>query len=286
MKIAMALVVLAVFAGAIAWVVISLRKFQARKAFEREREASFMAEILKAKAAGTVAAPANPAAASAASATGNAPRSPTVAGAAAAAPAADAPAAGAPAAGAVPPPGAIAPASAAGPAAAAVAATAGSAAGGAVAVDPASAAAAGAAPSSPAPAAKPADPLAAVAEAIKAALAAGRGADAAKAFLGIVAQRTQLTLDPPSWEGLGRALLAQGAFLESAWALHAGAVIAGDLVAAQKRLVEVAARAGDAGQPQNALKLYATLLAKYPQSQYADFVRANMKQEERKLAKG
>jgi outer membrane protein assembly factor BamD (BamD/ComL family) len=50
--------------------------------------------------------------------------------------------------------------------------------------------------------------------------------------------------------------------------------------------VEVAARAGDAGQPQNALKLYATLLAKYPQSQYADFVRANMKQEERKLPKG
>ena len=88
------------------------------------------------------------------------------------------------------------------------------------------------------------------------------------------------------WEGLGRALLAQGAFLESAWALHAGAVIAGDLAGAQKRLVEVAARAGDAGQPQNALKLYATLLAKYPQSQYADFVRANMKQEERKLTKG
>ena len=103
--------------------------------------------------------------------------------------------------------------------------------------------------------------------------------------LGIVAQRTQLTLEPAAWEGLGRALLAQGAFLESAWALHAGAVIAGDLVGAQKRLVEVAARAGDAGQPQNALKLYATLLAKYPQSQYADFVRANMKQEERKLGK-
>ena len=137
-----------------------------------------------------------------------------------------------------------------------------------------------------APANKTTDPLAAVAESIKAALAAGRSAEAAKAFLGIVAQRTQLNLEPPVWEGLGRALLAQGAFLESAWALHAGAVLAGDLVGAQKRLVEVATRAGDAGQPQHALKLYATLLAKYPQSQYADFVRANMKQEERKLAKG
>ena len=82
-----------------------------------------------------------------------------------------------------------------------------------------------------------------------------------------------------------RALLAQGAFMEAAWALHAGAALAGDLVAAQKRLVEVAARAGDAGQPHNALKLYATLLAKYPQSQYADFVRTNMKVEEKKIAK-
>jgi hypothetical protein len=139
-----------------------------------------------------------------------------------------------------------------------------------------------AAPPSPAPA----DPLAAVAESIRTSLAAGRGVDAAKAFLGVVAQRTQLTLEPPVWEGLGRALLAQAAYLEAAWALHAGAVLANDLVGAQKRLVEVAVRAGDAGQPQNALKLYATLLAKYPQSQYADFVRANMKQEERKLAKG
>ena len=85
---------------------------------------------------------------------------------------------------------------------------------------------------------------------------------------------------------LGRALLAQGAFLEAAWALHAGAALAGDLPGAQKRLVEVAVRAGDAGQAQHALKLYATLLDKYPQSQYADFVRANMKEQEKKLAKG
>jgi len=136
------------------------------------------------------------------------------------------------------------------------------------------------------PQAPPADPLTAVAESIRAALTAGRGADAAKAFLAVVDQRTKLTLEPPVWEGLGRALLAQGAYLEAAWTLHAGAAFGGDLVAAQKRLVEVAARAGDAGQPHNALKLYATLLAKYPQSQYADFVRANMKAEEKKLAKG
>ncbi len=194
----MALLVLAIAAGGAAWVSIALRKFKARKAFELEREASFVAKMLKNK-----------------------------------------------------------PVPAASPAAAAAAA-----------------------PKSP-----PADPLAAAAESIRSALTAGRGAEAAKAFLAVVNQRTKLALEPPVWEGLGRALLAQGSYMEAAWALHAGAALAGDLAGAQKRLVEAAARAGDAGQPHNALKLYATLLAKYPQSQYADFVRANMKAEERKLPK-
>ncbi len=197
MKIVMGLVVLLVAAGGVAWIFIALRKFKARKAFEQEREASFVAEMLKNKPASTAAA--TPAAA---------------------------------------------------------------------------------------PKAPPADPLVAAAESIRTALAAGRGADAAKKFLAVVDKRTKLTLEPPIWEGLGRALLAQGSYMEAAWALHAGAALSGDLVGAQKRLVEVAARAGDAGQPQNALKLYATLLAKYPRSQYADFVRANMNTEEKKLPKG
>jgi predicted Zn-dependent protease len=205
MKIVMALIVLAIAAGGAAWIFIALRKYRERKAFEQEREASFVAEMLKNKPAPSA---------------GPAP---------------------APPAGPVPAAAAKAP---------------------------------------------PADPLAAAAESIRAALTAGRGADAAKAFLAVVDQRTKLTLEPPIWESLGRALLTQGAYLEAAWTLHAGAALAGDLVGAQKRLVEVAARAGDAGQPQHALKLYATLLAKYPQSQYADFVRANMKAEEKKLAKG
>ena len=192
----MGLIVLGIAAGGAAWIFIALRKFKARKAFEQEREANFVAELLKNKPV--------PAAA---------PKAP--------------------------------------------------------AADPAD----------------PADPMAAAAESIRAALSAERGADAAKAFLAVVDQRTKLTLEPPIWEGLGRALLAQSAYMEAAWALHAGAALAGDLVSAQKRLVEVAARAGDAGQPQFALKLYATLLAKYPQSQYSDFVRASMKIEEKKLSK-
>ena len=185
--------------GAVVWGIIIVRKFNARKAFEHEREARFVAEMLRAKAQAVK------------------------------------PAAAAPAALAAP--------------------------------------------------ATPADPIAAAGEAIRAALAAGRGADAAKAFLAVVAERTKLTLEPAAWEGLGRALLAQGTYMEAAWALHAGAALAGDAVGAQKRLVEVAVRAGDAGQAQNALKLYATLLAKYPQSQYADFVRANMKEQEKKVPK-
>ena len=237
MKIAMALAVLAVFAGGVAWIVIALRKFKERKAFEREREANFVAQILKAKAAPAAAMGAAPAAVPAPSVAARS--APAVA--TRLAPAAD------PAARPSPSPAPTAAAS----------------------MKPATA-----------------DPLAAAAESIKGSLAAGRSADAAKSFLAVVAQRTQLTLEPPVWEGLGRALLAQGAYLEAAWAMHAGAVLANDLVGAQKRLVEAAARAGDAGQPQNALKLYATLLAKYPQTQYAEFVRANMKQEERKLPKG
>jgi hypothetical protein len=193
------LAALAGLVGVVAWVAIVVRKFKARKAFEREREAQFVAEMLRAKPA--AAAPAAPAA-----------------------PVATAPAASA-------------------------------------------------------------DPMVAAGEAIRAALAAGRGADAAKAFLAVVAERTKLTLEPAAWEGLGRALLAQGTYLEAAWALHAGAALAGDAAGAQKRLVEVAVRAGDAGQAPNALKLYATLLAKYPQSQYADFVRANMKEQEKKVPK-
>ncbi|HEU4645455.1 MAG TPA: hypothetical protein VFS80_07810 [Burkholderiales bacterium] len=197
---------LAVVAGAVAWIVIVVRKYRAAGLVEREREAQFVAEMLRAKP--------QPA------------RAPAPAPAAVAAPAAAAPTAAA-----------------------------------------------------------PTDPLSAAAASIRSALAAGRGADAAKAFLAVLAERTSLTLEPAAWEGVGRALLAQGAYLEAAWALHAGAALAGDATGAQKRLVEVAVRAGDAGQAQHALKLYATLLDKYPHSQYADFVRANMKEQEKKLPK-
>lgn len=117
-------------------------------------------------------------------------------------------------------------------------------------------------------------------------LEGGQSAMAAALFGEIVAERAALRLAQEHWEPLGRALLGQGALMEAAWALHAGAVFGKDPVGAQKRLVEVAGKAADAGKPKVALKLYATLLEKYPDSQYADFVRSNMRIEEKKLAKG
>lgn len=127
--------------------------------------------------------------------------------------------------------------------------------------------------------------LGAAVRAIGACLANGHGRMAIGVFAEFIDERTALKLEPAQWEALGRVHLAQGSYLEAAWALHAGALLAGNALAAQKHLVEVAGRAGAAGQPQTALKLYGTLLAKYPESEYAAFVRTSMKLEGKKLTK-
>jgi hypothetical protein len=128
--------------------------------------------------------------------------------------------------------------------------------------------------------------LRAASRAIAACLEGGQSALAAAVFNEYVTERTALVLAREHWEPLGRALLDEGALMEAAWALHAGAVHGKDLVNAQKRLIEVAGRAAQVGQPKVALKLYGTVLAKYPDTQYAEFVRSNMRIEENKLAKG
>jgi len=140
-------------------------------------------------------------------------------------------------------------------------------------------------PAAPVPAARATAPHTA-SEAIKGALARGNSGEAARLFVTHVEQRTRLTLVATEWEPLGRALLVQESYMEAAWALHAGALVAGDALAAQKRLMQVAARASAAGHPQIALRLYGTLLKKYPGSQYAGLARASVKLEETKLAKG
>jgi hypothetical protein len=123
-------------------------------------------------------------------------------------------------------------------------------------------------------------------QAIALCLANGLAPVAAAMFIEALDDRAALKLDPGQWDALGRALLARGAHLEAAWSLHAGAALAGDAAAAQKRLVEVAGKAAEAGRPAAAHRLYETLLAKYPDSQYADFARAELRAEEKKLGKG
>lgn len=121
--------------------------------------------------------------------------------------------------------------------------------------------------------------------AIVAALNSAQPALATGVFTEYLAERSELALEPTHWEALGNALLAQGAFMEAAWALHAAALLAGDELAAQKRLVETAAKAAAAGQPRAALRLYRTLLEKYPATQYAQFVRASMREQEGRVTK-
>lgn len=137
----------------------------------------------------------------------------------------------------------------------------------------------------------PGEPLAKLrqrtaAQAIELCLANGQAAAAASVFAEYLDERAALRLPPPHWEALGRTLLGQGDFMASAWALHAGALLAGDAAGAQKRLVEVADKASAAGQPKAALQLYRTLLGKYPDSPYAQFARENMKAEEKRLVTG
>lgn len=120
-------------------------------------------------------------------------------------------------------------------------------------------------------------------QAITLCLASGQVPAAAAVFVEYLDERAGLRLAPAQWDALGRALLGQNNFMASAWALHAGALLARDAAGAQKRLMEVAGRAGAAGQPEAALQLYRTLLAKYPDSPYAQFAREHMKHEEKRL---
>jgi TolA-binding protein len=160
-------------------------------------------------------------------------------------------------------------------------------------------AAAPARPSS-SPAAAPANPRAAVpasaaslppaspptpAAAIKGALSKGDAETAARLFVQHAGERTTLKLAPAEWEPLGRALLKLEAYMEAAWALHAGALLAGDAAGAQQRLIDVATRASASGRAEVALRLYQTLLAKYPASEFAELARAGIGTEQKKLGK-
>jgi glucose-6-phosphate isomerase len=59
-----------------------------------------------------------------------------------------------------------------------------------------------------------------------------------------------------------------------------------DSVVLQRLLLEAASKAGEAGEPALSLQLYAKLLARYPQTSFADQARAAVDAQKKKLAPG
>ena len=57
-----------------------------------------------------------------------------------------------------------------------------------------------------------------------------------------------------------------------------------DAVVLQRLLLEAAAKAGEAGEPALSIQLYARLLARYPQTSFADQARAAVEAQKKKLA--
>ncbi len=59
---------------------------------------------------------------------------------------------------------------------------------------------------------------------------------------------------------------------------------ANDAVVVQRLLLEAASKAGEAGEPALSIQLYAKLLARYPQSSFANQARAAVEAQKKKLA--
>jgi hypothetical protein len=57
----------------------------------------------------------------------------------------------------------------------------------------------------------------------------------------------------------------------------------GDIIGPQKLLFEAAYKAGEAGEPELAIQLYAKLLARFPQTAFADQARAAVEAQKKKL---
>ena len=57
-----------------------------------------------------------------------------------------------------------------------------------------------------------------------------------------------------------------------------------DTVVLQRLLLEAASKAGEAGEPALSIQLYAKLLARYPQTSFAEQARAAVEAQKKKLA--
>jgi hypothetical protein len=88
------------------------------------------------------------------------------------------------------------------------------------------------------------------------------------------------------WEERSRASEERFAtFISQALPKTAAAPKAGDdTVVLQRLLLEAAAKAGEAGEPALSIQLYAKLLARYPQTSFADQARAAVEAQKKKLA--
>jgi hypothetical protein len=60
--------------------------------------------------------------------------------------------------------------------------------------------------------------------------------------------------------------------------------VADEGIAQQRLLLEAAAKAGEAGEPALCIQLYARLLARYPQTAFADQARAAVEAQKKRLA--
>jgi hypothetical protein len=86
-------------------------------------------------------------------------------------------------------------------------------------------------------------------------------------------------------ETAGRARMLEAAVAPAALAATPAISPVDDIVATQKLLFEAAHKAGDAGEPAIAIQLYARLLARYPQTAFADQARAAVEAQKKKLGK-
>lgn len=119
------------------------------------------------------------------------------------------------------------------------------------------------------------------ARSVKLALAAKESPLAVALLRELDAEAASIGLDAPSMERLSVVALEHGEFFVAACLQEAAA--SSDAALAQKKLVEIAGRALEAGRAKMARRLYERLLERHPASSYESVARAGLK---RSLASG
>lgn len=126
--------------------------------------------------------------------------------------------------------------------------------------------------------------LKAAANAITQAVGGGFAELGVALFRGFAKERAELGLNGQTLEIVGNMLLKQGLLLDAGWCFYASANGTGDALKAQKKLLQVASVAEDAGKHAEAVALYDFFIAKYPDTPLAQF--AKQGRERSQAAKG